>query len=128
NVYLLGFVEPERLVDVYLGADVYAHCSAVEAHSLAISEAVYAGLPVVVSDRCGSYGPSDDCRPGLNGFVYSCGDSTGLAKCLAVLAKSDDLRALMATESRSIGAAAQKLAHGKALQQALCLTRCERAS
>lgn len=123
SLHILGFVEPESLVGVYLGVDVYAHCSSVEAHSLAISEAIYAGLPVIVSDRCGSYGPSDDCRHGLNGFVYPCGDVNELANCIAAYAGSEILRAEMGKESRIIGEQAQALAHGKALLQALQLTR-----
>ena len=58
-----------ELVHYYSAADVYVHCSDTEAHSLAISEAIYAGLPVILSDRCGSYGPSDDVRIGLNGLA-----------------------------------------------------------
>ena len=60
--------------ECYCAADVYVHCSDNEPHSLAITEAIYCGLPVVLSDRCGSYGPTDDVQPGINGFVYRCGD------------------------------------------------------
>ena len=119
NIVFLGFVSPEALVDYYVGSDAYVHCSSVEAHSLAISEAVYSGLPVTLSDRCGSYGPSDDVRPGLNGYVYPCGDVGALAGKLARLAGCRELRDRMGAESRAIGLAAQALAHGKALQQAL---------
>ena len=123
DAVLLGFVDPDQLVDYYLASDVYVHCSSAEPHSLAISEAIYAGLPVVLSDRCGSYGPSDDVRVGLNGFVYPCGKVSALAGELAKLARSPGLRHAMGVESRSIGVAAQALAHGKALLQALELIR-----
>lgn len=119
GVIFAGFVPPEKLVHYYMAADVYAHCSAIEPHSLAISEAIYAGLPVVVSDRCGSYGPSDDVRPGLNGFVYPCGDVDKIHQRLSQLAVSPELRKSMGEESRRIGLANQELAHGKALVQAL---------
>lgn len=119
GVVFAGFIPPQELVHYYMAADVYAHCSEFEAHSLAISEAIYAGLPVVVSDRCGSYGPSDDVRAGLNGFVYSCGDVGGLCKRLVQLGESTELRRLMGAESRKIGLANQELAHGKAVLQAI---------
>lgn len=119
SIIFLGFRMPEDLVRYYLGSDVYVHCSAIEPHSLAISEAIYAGLPIVVSDRCGSYGPTDDVRSGLNGFVYPCGDIAKLAQRIFLLAGSASLRRRMGIESRDIGMSNQKLAHGKALIQAL---------
>ena len=121
DAVFLGFVNPDSLIDYYLSVDAYVHCSSIEPHSLAISEAVYSGLPVVLSDRCGSYGPTDDVRPGLNGYVYPCGDVNALADRLAKLASCRELRGQMGAESRTFGLAAQALAHGKALRQALAL-------
>lgn len=119
GVIFAGFVQPEILVNYYAGADLYVHCSEVEAHSLAISEAIYSGLPVVVSDRCGSYGPSDDVQPGLNGFVYPCGDAVSLAKLLCHLSASPELIKQFGRESRLLGIDHQSLAHGKAILQAI---------
>ena len=72
----------------YCAADVYVHCSDNEPHSLAITEAIYCGLPVVLSDRCGSYGPTDDVQPGINGFVYRCGDVSDLSRCIVTRSKN----------------------------------------
>lgn len=119
DLVLLGFVDPQDLISYYLASDIYVHCSSVEPHSLAISEAIYSGLPVVVSDRCGSYGPSDDVRVGLNGYVYKCGDAGELAAQLTRLARSPDLLEKMGKESELIAKANQLLAHGKALLQAI---------
>lgn len=121
GVLFAGFVTPADLVSYYAAADVYVHCSAVEPHSLAISEAIYSGLPVVLSDRCGSYGPSDDVRPGLNGFVYRCSDVEQLAASVSAIIDQPGASALMAIESRAIADQNQALAHGKALRQALRL-------
>jgi glycosyltransferase involved in cell wall biosynthesis len=55
----------------YAVSDVYIHPPSIEPHSIAMSEAIYVGCPVVLSDRCGSFGPTDDVREGINGFVYS---------------------------------------------------------
>ena len=119
GVIFAGFIPPSELVDFYYAADVYVHCSEVEPHSLAVSEAIYSSLPVVLSDRCGSYGPSDDVREGLNGFVYPCGDIEKLSAALLALIERSELRTSMATESRRIAVENQSLAHGKALLQAL---------
>jgi glycosyltransferase involved in cell wall biosynthesis len=118
GVVFAGFVNPRDLVAYYAAADVYVHCSEVEAHSLAISEAIYSGLPVLISDRCGSFGPSDDVRPGLNGFVYECGNVGMLADAIAHLANDRALASRMGCFSREIGVANQALAHGVALRQA----------
>ncbi len=119
GVIFAGFVPPGELVHYYSAADVYVHCSDTEAHSLAISEAIYAGLPVILSDRCGSYGPSDDVRIGLNGYVYPCGDTPALSVLLERLWASPKLRQEMGGESRQIGSDHQILAHGKAIKQAV---------
>ena len=119
GVIFAGFVPPADLIGYYLAADIYAHCSEVEPHSLAISEAIYSGLPVVLSDLCGSYGPSDDVRPGLNGFVYRCGVVALLGEALQKLASDETLRRQMGGESRKISRFSQSLAHGGALVQAM---------
>ena len=118
GVLFAGFVSPELLINYYIAADVYVHCSEIEPHSLAISEAIYSSMPVVLSDRCGSYGPSDDVRPGLNGFFYPCGDVRRLADAVV---HSATVKESMAGKSRAIAVANQALAHGKALQQAMSL-------
>jgi glycosyltransferase involved in cell wall biosynthesis len=119
GVLFAGFVSPEVLAEYYCASDIYVHCSENEPHSVAISEAVYCGLPVVVSDRCGSYGPSDDVRPGMNGFVYRCGDIDDLARSLVNVLSDAKGRARMCEASARIGRENQGLAHGVALQQAL---------
>jgi glycosyltransferase involved in cell wall biosynthesis len=123
GVIFAGFVSPEVLAEYYCAADAYVHCSEAEAHSLAISEAIYSGLPVVVSSRCGSYGPTDDVRSGLNGFVYRCGDTQDLARRLLYVLDNLDVRERMSDASRRIGREHQRLAHGAALAQVLEIVR-----
>jgi glycosyltransferase involved in cell wall biosynthesis len=118
GIVFAGFVPPHLLAEYYCASDVYVHCSDNEPHSLAITEAVYCGLPVVLSDRCGSYGPTDDVQPGVNGFVYRCGDVSDLSNCI-LRALEDDVRAQMGEGSSRIGKAHQALAHGAGLAQAL---------
>ena len=121
GVLFAGFIPPQRLAEYYCAADVYVHCSANEPHSLAVSEAIYCGLPVVISDRCGSYGPTDDVQPGRNGFVYSCGDVRDLSRRIMHLLDDKTLHADMYDASTSIGEAHQALAHGQALTRALAI-------
>ena len=66
---------------------MYVHPSNIDPHPLAISEAIYCGLPIVASDRIGSIGPTDDVIPGVNGWSYPCGDVTALANLLAEIMK-----------------------------------------
>ena len=119
GVVFAGFVQPRDLPAHYSAADTYVHCSVADPHPLAVSEAVYTGLPVVVSDRCGSHGPTDEVRPGLNGSVVPCGNADALAAALDGLLESPEHRAAMGRESRRIGRANQRLAHGEALLRAL---------
>jgi len=127
GVLFAGFVPPSELAEYYCAADVYVHCSEREPHSLAISEAIYCGLPVIISDRCGSYGPTDDVRPGVNGFVYRCGDIRDLSLRLSVTLGERTNRARMREASQRIGRDNQRLAHGSALIQALTALECSRS-
>jgi glycosyltransferase involved in cell wall biosynthesis len=119
RVRFAGFVPPDGLPGLYAASDAYAHLSSYEPHSLAISEAIYAGLPVVLSDRCGSYGPNDDVEPEANGVVYPVGDVAALAGAIERLARAPPLVARFAERSRAYALAAQARAHGGFLHQAL---------
>ncbi len=119
GVVFAGFVQPRTLAHYYCAADVYVHCSEIDPHPLAVSEAVYAGLPVVLSHRCGNHGSTDDVRSGLNGYVYRCGDVEALASALARILDSRERREAMSRASLRIGRANQRLAHGEGLLQAL---------
>lgn len=121
GVIFAGFIPPDTLAEYYCAADIYIHCSDHEPHSLAISEAIYCGLPIVLSDRCGSYGPTDDVQPGINGYVYRCADNTELSEKLLSLINDEVTRNKMGIASLSIARTHQKLAHGEALVRVLNL-------
>lgn len=99
----LGFVPVPRLLRSYVAADVLVHPSEADPHPLAIAEAVYAGLPVIVSDRVGSWGASDDVRPGLNGVRHPVGDVASLSSLLADWVGNSALRCSAAAASVAIG-------------------------
>lgn len=102
-VRLLGFIGVEHLPEYYSAADIYVHPSSHDPHPLAISEALYCGLPVVVSDRIGSVGPTDDVQVGVNGWEYPIGEEESLSRILAHLIDHPEIRAESAVHSREIG-------------------------
>ena len=119
QIILAGFVKPLDLPKFYLTADIYVQSSEQDSHPLVVSEAIFMGCPVIVSDRCGSYGPSDDVRPGVNGFVYRCGDLKALAHFIKKISLDPDLNKRCAYFSRKIGMFSQRLAHEEGLINSL---------
>jgi glycosyltransferase involved in cell wall biosynthesis len=96
----IGFVNQAAIPKHYAMADVFVLPSLVEPRGAVINEAMAVGLPVVVTDRCGSLG--DIVLPGDNGFVYPAGDAEALAAILDRLTEDDDLRTHMGERSREI--------------------------
>lgn len=112
KVHFPGFISPEELPAFYGASDIYIHPAAIEPHSLAISEAIYMGCPAIISDRCGSYGETDDVQPGKNGLVYRCGDIDGLVDAIRQLAEDPAMRIRFGLRSHEQGAAFQERSHG----------------
>lgn len=104
RVRVAGFVEVKDLPAYYAAADLLVHPSSQDPHPLVISEATYAGLPCVVSDRVGSVGPTDDVRPGENGLEYPFGSVEALGRCMVALASDPARRAAMGRRAAEIGA------------------------
>ncbi len=111
KVHFPGFVEATSLPAFYAASDVYVHPAAMEPHSIAISEAIFMGCPVVVSDRSGSYGPHDDVQVGINGLVYDFGNIIELAERLKSLVEDEHLRKEFSTQSHCIAVEFQNEAH-----------------
>jgi glycosyltransferase involved in cell wall biosynthesis len=118
-IHFAGFVQPQELTDYYNAADLYLHCSSHKPHSLAISEALYIGLPIIVSDKTGSHGPTDDVQPDHNGLVYATGDAAALASAVGRLHRDKARRECMGQRSAELGRLHQQLAHSTAIQAAL---------
>jgi len=111
KVHFTGFVEAHYLPMYYAASDIYVHSAGVEPHSIAISEAIYMGCPIVLSDRCGSYGPTDDVQVDKNGFVYTFGEIKQLADQLKKIISDARLRISFSGHSHAIGVKHQKSAH-----------------
>ena len=103
KVITTGFVQPSELRDFYAAAQFLIHVATQDHHPLAISEAVYCGLPIICSNNIGSVGPTDDVQPGRNGYVFPIGNTTECAALIALLAQSPELRNELASRSREIG-------------------------
>jgi glycosyltransferase involved in cell wall biosynthesis len=112
KVHFTGFINPGELPSYYAATDIYVHPAAVEPHSLAISEAIYMGCPVIISDRCGSYGENDDVQEERNGLVYSCADIDQLAEKIIFLVNNKETRSGYGGHSHAIAEQFQRRAHG----------------
>jgi len=111
HIIFAGFISPQDLPGYYAASDMYVHPSSADAHSLAISEAIFMELPCLISDRCGSFGPTDDVRPGENGWVYSFNQISELSKAIDMASSSPALLAEFGKRSRQIALEAQYKAH-----------------
>jgi glycosyltransferase involved in cell wall biosynthesis len=118
KVIFAGFVPPGELPAYYAATDVYVHPSFIEPHSVAISEAVYMGCPVIVSHTSGSYGTMDDVQNGVNGFIYQHGDLQALARLVDRLTDKE-LRDSFGAASRQYAVHSQQSAKGNGLRAAL---------
>lgn len=95
-----GFVNQSALPAHYAAGDVFVLPSTYEPRGAVINEAMAAGLPVVVTDRCGSIG--DIVLAGENAFIYPAGDAEALGAILDQLVSDALLRKRMASRSREI--------------------------
>ena len=80
HVQLPGFKQYHEL-PVYFGlAGAFVHASTTEQWGLVVNEAMAAGLPVLVSDRCGC--SADLVSPGVNGFQFDPNNTDELTQLL----------------------------------------------
>lgn len=86
EVLNLGFINQSQLPLYYAAMDGFVSTSYTDPHPLVISEAMAAGCPVILSDRCGNWGYSDIVQHRHNGLVYPCGNSDALAEAMLTLA------------------------------------------
>ncbi len=100
NVRFIGFVNQRDIAGHYAMSDVFVLPSVYEPRGAVINEAMACGLPVIVTDRCGSIG--DIVQENDNAFVYPAGDAVALRDALDKVASDDKLRARMARRSREI--------------------------
>lgn len=68
SVHLPGFLQQDELLPYFAHAKCFIHASIQEQWGLVINEAMAAGLPVLVSNRCGCF--EDLVLEGVNGFGF----------------------------------------------------------
>lgn len=100
GVHLIGFINQADIPKHYAMCDVFVLPSLYEPRGAVINEAMACGLPVIVTDRCGSIG--DVVLEGDNAFIYPAGDADALARDMDLLTADDALRGRMARRSREI--------------------------
>ncbi len=100
RVHLPGFRQYDELPAWYGLAEAFVHVSRIEQWGLVVNEAMAAGLPVLVSSRCGC--ADDLVREGENGWRVDPEDPRALAAGLARLAGG-------AADCAVMGAASQRL-------------------
>ena len=90
----------EELPSFYGLAGAFVHASTTEQWGLVVNEAMAAGLPVLVSNRCGC--AADLVEPGVNGFTFDPFDEGAIAKAMRDIASED-------RDRRSMGRASQEI-------------------
>lgn len=100
--FFLGFVNVDKLPEIYAAVDALAHVSDMDPHPLTTSEASFVGLPLILSDRIGAVGPTDTARPGVNALVYPCCHTGRLADAIQRLMDEPELREKMGKASLQI--------------------------
>jgi glycosyltransferase involved in cell wall biosynthesis len=109
-----GFVNQSQIPRMLALCNVLVLPSERDAHPLVVTEAQCLGLPVVLSDACGCYGPNDVFTDGESGILYPCGDVGTLAQALAWLADHPEecrrmgRRAATLAETQSVRVTADK--------------------
>lgn len=100
DVHFAGFVNQSELPRYYGMSEVFVLPSTYEPRGAVINEAMACGLPVIVTDRCGSIG--DIVLEGENAFIYPSGDAAALAASMTRLVDEPALRQRMARRSVEI--------------------------
>ena len=101
KVQFPGFLHYQDLPAVYGLAGAFVFQSVADTWGLVVNEAMAAGLPMLVSSRCGC--APDLVREGGNGFVYDPENVPQLAGLLTQLANMNDARrAAMGQQSREM--------------------------
>jgi len=100
KVKFMGFQNQTDMPSVYRMADVFVLPSKGpgETWGLAVNEAMAAGVPVIVSNKCGgAYDLIDQSR---NGFIFEAGDSNDLTAKINLMVENKQRIEMMGQEAR----------------------------
>jgi glycosyltransferase involved in cell wall biosynthesis len=99
-VHLPGFKQYDELPVYYGLAEFFVHASTTEQWGLVVNEAMAAGLPVLVSERCGC--ARDLVEDGENGYTFDPHDTAELTDLLVKMTRLSKRDTYMADASRRI--------------------------
>jgi glycosyltransferase involved in cell wall biosynthesis len=99
NVRFLGWLPQRELYDFYNTADVFVNPSTIEAHSVALLEAMACGLPIVASNTGGN---KESVKDGINGLLFQSGSENDLTEKLAKLLTNSELQQRLSVDSPKI--------------------------
>jgi len=86
-VHLPGFLQQDELLAYFAHASCFVHASIQEQWGLVVNEAMAAGLPVLVSNRCGCF--EDLVLEGVNGFGFDPENSQQLTDLMLKVSLAD---------------------------------------
>jgi glycosyltransferase involved in cell wall biosynthesis len=99
-----GFINLDILPTIYAMADALVFPSQREAYGLSAREAIFLGLPLIVSDQVGCVGKTDAARPNINAEVYPSRNVPLLANAIVSVVSNPQKLASMAAASERIAA------------------------
>ncbi|MBF2066449.1 MAG: glycosyltransferase family 4 protein [Calothrix sp. C42_A2020_038] len=82
NIHIPGFLQQDELLPYFAHAGCFIHASTQEQWGLVVNEAMAAGLPVIISKRCGCF--EDLVIEGINGFGF---DPTNNQELISLMLK-----------------------------------------
>lgn len=92
-IHLPGFLQQDEILPYVAHAGCFIHASTHEQWGLVVNEAMAAGLPVLVSDRCGCF--EDLVIEGVNGFGFDPENQQQLINIMIKVSSGDiDLQAM----------------------------------
>lgn len=102
HAFLLGFKNQRELPELYAMSDILVIASWHEPMGLVANEAMASGLPLIVSNRTGVWGPGGLVRDGETGFVYPAGDTEALSEAVRKLVRDPGLRQAMGRRATQV--------------------------
>ncbi|HTD66611.1 MAG TPA: glycosyltransferase [Candidatus Limnocylindria bacterium] len=122
-VQMPGFKQYDELPAFYARAGAFVHASTTEQWGLVVNEAIAAGLPVLVSNRCGCV--LELVREGVNGFAFDPENQNELTQLMAKMASlSEGDRQRLARASRETASQHEPARFGEGLRRAAELAVC----
>ncbi|MFT3922632.1 MAG: glycosyltransferase family 4 protein [Myxococcales bacterium] len=119
RVRMLGFVNQSEIPQTLSMADVLVLSSSIEPYGMVVAEAQSLGVPAIVSDSCGCYGPGSVVADGVSGLVYPTGDVASLAASIERVLADDTRYAHMRQAARVQGDTQSEVAAADGLLDAV---------